>query len=59
MPVMLTDHFLQKHQVRRRTAYRFAQFREDETSVEGGETLVSIDRQYSESANRRGRVRWH
>ena len=39
MAFVFTDDFLQEHQVRRRAAYRFTQFRENEASVECGKTL--------------------
>lgn len=44
--------FLQKHHVGGDAAHRFAQLRQDETPVEGGETLVGIDRQHGERAYR-------
>lgn len=53
---MLTDHFLQKHQVGRGTAYRFTQLRQDESSVECGKSLVGIDRQHPQSVNGRRSV---
>ena len=43
--------FLQKHHVGGDAAHRFAQFRQDETPVERGETLVGVDRQHGETAH--------
>jgi hypothetical protein len=45
MTIMFAQHFLQKHQVGARTAYRFAQFGQDETAVQGSKALVCIHRQ--------------
>ncbi|MNK95533.1 hypothetical protein D3C87_1157720 [compost metagenome] len=54
--VVLADDFLQEHQVCRRTAHRFTQFRKDEAPVECGKTLMGVDRQHAKPMNRRGCV---
>ncbi len=43
--------FLQEHHIGGHTAHRFAQFRQDEAPVQGGETLVGVDRQHGEVAD--------
>ena len=43
--VMLTQHFLQEHQVGTGTAHCLAQLGEDKATVEDGKSLVRIDRQ--------------
>ncbi|MNL01229.1 hypothetical protein D3C87_1216930 [compost metagenome] len=53
VPIVFADDFLQKHQVRRGAAYRFAQLRQDESAVERGESLVSIDGQHTQSMDGR------
>lgn len=57
--VVLADHFLQKHQVRRRTAHGFTQLGEDEAPVERGKSLVGVDRQHAQSVDVRGSTQRH
>lgn len=47
--LMYTNHLLQQHPIGRGTAHRFSQFRKDETPIEGGKTLVGVDRQNAAS----------
>ena len=43
--------FLQKHHIGGYAAHRFTQFRQDETPVQRGKTLVRVDRQHGEAAH--------
>src|SRR5690606_15800768 len=52
--VMLSQHLLQKDDVRRGTADRFAQFVQNETSVEYRKALVYVDSQYLDRSRRPG-----
>ncbi|MNK78577.1 hypothetical protein D3C87_982140 [compost metagenome] len=53
MPFVFTHHFLQKHQIGRGAAHRFAQLRQDESPVKRGEAFVGVDRQHPKTMNDR------
>ena len=46
MPVVFTQNFLQKNDVRSRTANRIAKFAQDKAPVEYGKALMYVDGQY-------------
>ncbi len=51
MALVFAHDLLEKHQIGRGAAHRFAQFRQDEAPIEGGEALVGIDRQHAQAMN--------